>query len=213
MRWFRPIVSCQVTDDDAVDRFGGAPRGRDVDVPACGSCGAPLAPLARLHHHAERLPLGGAGRRLTIWWCASPAGCDTWDPEAGATAVIVEVGASRQGGTATDHAFPETIVTEWIEGDDGVAPEDLALFSSVRGFRALRDADARAAVPGTHLGGAPFWVHSPDEAPPPPYAFALQLDPRDLWPDGSGPELHGGLAYIFLDRTVDPPAGVLIWQS
>ena len=214
MRWFRPILA---PDPSIVgDRFGGAPRAvGGSGWPVCGECGGALTLVAQLAHDDVRLALGAADRVLSIWWCTNAAtACDTWDPDAGATLVAVH-GSSTPcpdppPGT---HLLPDAAVAGWIEGDDGIAPEALERFFSVQGFRALTDADAAAATAGTHLGGAPRWAHSPDESLLPPYHFVLQLDPQDIWPDGAGPDLHGGTAYVFLDRTVDPPAGALLWQS
>lgn len=213
MRWFRPVLGPGPAPGD---RFGGRPRAVGPGGwPRCRTCDGPLALVAQLAHDPVRLPLGGDGRVLSLWQCGDDdAGCDTWDAASGANAALVHAAAGNPpGGPAGVVTYPERAVVGWIEGDDGVPPDVLPGFSSVRGFRDLDEASVRAAVPGTCVGGVPFWVHSPDEAPPPPSEFALQLDVAEIWPDGGGPDHLGGQAYVYLDRTDDPPTGTFFWQS
>ena len=214
MRWFRPVLEpVGASPPSGADRFGGVAADLgSAGWPACAACGRPLSLIAQLAHHPRRLPLGGEGRVLSVWQCENEAtACDTWDAESGANAVMVHTAhASPATVPAGTFVYPAATVAAWLEGDDGVTPDALADFFSVKGFRSLTDADSGAAVRCTQLGGVPFWVHTPDEAPPAPFELVLQIDGRDGW---DGPDHLGGLAYIFLDRTVDPPRGVMFWQS
>jgi len=195
-----------------VDKLGGLPVGIAPGLwPRCADCGAAMSHLGQFVHHPDRLDLGAPGRVLTLWQCeADPGGCETWSWESGANAAVVsdgEAGAELpvlppDPGTVL---YPEIRVTGWSGSDDGGS--------------------------GTRFGGVPAWEQSADEAPPPPWTFVGQLASRQPMRSGP-PDLRldpawtasgwyltnvrfgdDGIAYVFLDRSVDPPAARWFWQS
>jgi hypothetical protein len=127
--------------------------------------------------------------------------------------------------------YPEIRVTQWTESDDGVPPERVPDYYDDDAYFAL---DEESMAPGgrdTRLGGVPAWEQSATEGPEQPWTFVGQIasrqpmqspppgfvDQHPLW-IATGWHLRGpnfgddGIAYLFLDRSSDPPAACYFWQ-
>jgi hypothetical protein len=221
------------------DKIGGVPVGIDPSLwPTCAQCGATMSHLGQFVHHPDRLDLGAAGRVLTLWHCEQDPGrdrdvCETWAADSGANAAVVSDGDGGAdlpvlpaGGLPFIH--PEIRVTRWIEGDDGVPPERVSDYFDDATWFALGEEWYAPGGPETRLGGVPAWEQSASEGPGPPWTFVgqiasrqpMQSPPPDLNPawtasDGylKGPGFgDDGVAYLFLDRSSDPPAACFFWQ-
>jgi hypothetical protein len=223
MRLFRPTFTAP--DDGAApwpgDKVGGLPVGVALPTwPACAQCRRSMSLIAQVRHHPERLDLGAAGRVLTLWQCEHDPGCETWSETSGANAALVVDTADPTALAPPDAdtiVYAEVRAEAWTAGDDGV-PEDL--------FPAFFDDDKLAALGEpwetdghhTRLGGVPWWIQSADEAPGPPWTYVGQVAYGQRLGDGSDRYITGpnfgdsGIAYLFLDRTVDPPAAAMFWQ-
>lgn len=188
--------------------------------PSCAGCGRPMSFLAQFAHDPDRLDLGGAGRLLTMWQCGREervGWCETWDPTGGANAVLVVAQAASSCPLPADP--PDLVavrpIVGWAEREDGVAAEDAPAYMDRDRYWALTGQPD--AVYGSRLGGVPTWIQ--DVAAKPGWVFVGQFeDGMDVHgqpnPDGgvSGPNFGTGCAYAFLDRSVDPPAGFMLWQ-
>jgi hypothetical protein len=199
------------------DKFGGLPWGLDAGSwPKCSACGKSQSLLAQLLHHPSRLDLGREGRVLHVFQCNhDPGACSTWEGGSGANACFV-VEPERIGAGLTQ-----------IPGDK--PPVD----SEVRVVRWIeRDGEVTTS---TRLGGVPYWIQSPDEAPQGDWRFVGQLDSTHsflqapkrpaAWVHedkerlegrahyGDGPNFGDmGIAYLFV-KTGDPsPQGWFFWQ-
>jgi hypothetical protein len=228
VRLFRPQLAAvpagrQITPRPA-DQVGGLPIGLALDTwPRCAGCGASMTFVARFGHDADRLDLGAAGRALTLWQCErDPGACETWSAGSGANAAfvadVITTDAAPPPPDRDTPVLPQLVVTGWTEDDDGV-PDDAypAYFDGGRLFALGQDWFERGGY-DTHLGGVPGWIQDPDEGPGPPWRFIGQLAAAHI-PTGHddpvpGPTFgDGGIAYLFLDHTTDPPRAQMFWQS
>lgn len=224
------------------DKLGGLPFGLPaVRWPTCKDCGKPQSLLAQFTHNPERLNLGRPGRVLSVFQCNhDPGMCSTWEGGSGANAcVITEPEESTDSLTpAPSRDTPierEVLVVEWQEQDDGLEPEEASRFFNGDSYFELPRLKTELVPSGTRLGGVPYWVQSPDEAPGSPWQFVGQLDctysflrpPRasveGIYADPEGWEgrTHwcegpnfgdGGIAYLFINRQTEPPSGWFFWQ-
>jgi hypothetical protein len=226
VRSFRPEFVLPVDQGGTTsgDKVGGLPSGLALDSwPRCAECDALMSFIAQFHHDPDRLDLGGPERVLTLWQCErDPGMCETWSSESGANAAFVvdraRAGHAQPVPDSTTLVYPELMVGGWSEGDDGV-PEELygSYFDSDRLFALGEEGWSRGGY-DTHFGGVPAWVQSPDEAPGPPWHYVGQLDNNQhlaAAPDTRipGPTFgDGGMAYLFLNRTSEPPTAAMFWQ-
>jgi hypothetical protein len=169
------------------DHFGGTPWGLPAERwPHCGECKRPLTFVAQLEHDGVRLDLGREGRVMFIFMCvAEPGMCEVWEPDSGATHVLVlepehrthELTLAQQAG-----ALPYLTVQGWKERDDGVAPYDYDVFFHDERYLE-QNLDEYDVDSGTKLGGAPFW---PQAVPAcewdPEWPLVLQLAGTDWLP-------------------------------
>lgn len=245
MRYFRPILEpaeLMATQVAYEDKLGGLPFGLPAARwPACKDCGKPQSLLAQFAHHPERMDLGRTGRVLSIFQCNHDSGmCSTWEGGSGANAcVITEAEESTYSLTpapSQDTSIErEARIVEWREQDDGLEVDEAARFLDSEAYSQLPRLKTELVSAGTRLGGVPYWVQSPDEAPRSPWQFIGQLDstysflkpPRasvqGIYPDPEcwegrthwceGPNFgDGGIAYLFINRTTDPCSGWFFWQ-
>ena len=223
------------------DVFGGVPPVvPTAGWPSCASCGTPLSHVATWHHDAARarLDLHREGSVLTIYQCENEemAGvCPVWEADSGANYCRVLTPGEQLpwdgGAPAGVWVYPECRVTGWDEVADGSTKATTRLGGSPEWMQA----------PATGLDPAEFVAqidHGWDMQGPAPTAAELGYpvfdNVRDVMtsPDGSldgddrsgavieswgwyvlGPNLAFGLAYVFLDRTVDPPKGLYLAQQ
>jgi len=196
--------------------------------------------LAQFAHDPVRLDLGGTDRVLTVWQCEDrPGMCDNWAWGAGANAATVTVLDAARGlvepPTPDTTVHPEAVVrswtelgdadgggdwqtrigglADWIQSPDDAPPppwrfvaqlaESVTLTTSPPsadevglGVQSSRPGDTELSSPGGAPGPVEGWVHV-DAA-----GWTLP-----------GPNFGGGgIAYVFLDRSVDPPAAGILWQ-
>jgi len=220
------------------DKIGGVPVGIDPALwPTCAECGATMSHLGQFVHHPDRLDLGAEGRVLTLWQCENdPGSCETYAVDSGANAAVV----TDADGTADlpvlppgplPFIYPEVRVTRWTEGDDGVPPERVPDYFDDDVRLALDEAWFAPGGSETRFGGVPAWEQSASEGPERPWTFVGQIAGRQpmrsappdvawshpLWV-ATGWHLKGpnfgddGIAYLFLDRSSDPPGACFIWQ-
>lgn len=243
---YRPIRSLPAdleTGVAAVERLGGRPWGRpDERWPRCKICEGRQSLLAQLSHHPERLDLGAEGRMLFVFQCNNDPGmCDSWDGGSGANACFV-LGAEQLKGTpfdqppgalgSDDHAV---VISSWQVFDDGFDEATAKKFLTLTDCEDLPDSVLAHLSGSTHLGGVPWWIQNPAEAPGSDWTFVGQLDSyysfhvppksEEPWisPDekryegrtyiGSGPNFgDAGMGYIFLMNVQTRPEGWFFWQ-
>ncbi len=185
MRYFVPKLAPGWIEDgpqsQRADHLGGWPWGLPVERwPVCRHCGAAMSFVCQLAHDPDRLELGGEGRVLFVFWCLrDPGTCAVWEPDAGSNAVIVlkpEERTDAPSEVAEVALLPYLQVLGWSEQDDGVAAEQAPEFFDEARYLALED-DSFRVMPGTRLGGAPFWPQAtPVCEADPEWRLALQLD-------------------------------------
>jgi hypothetical protein len=168
-----------------------------------------------------------------------PGMCACWEAGAGANACFVLEPEQLVGAmTALPADAPpiehEVRVAGWLAREDGVSEALRGRFFDEAAHLEISDEERAGVTTGTRLGGVPFWIQSPSEAPA-GHRFVGQLDstlsfyappakpPRWVSLDrerfegrthlGEGPNLgDGGIAYLFLRSTDGPPEGVMFWQ-
>ena len=220
------------------DKIGGVPVGIDPAIwPTCAGCGATMSHLGQFVHHPDRLDLGAEGRVLTLWQCEQEGSvCETWAADSGANAAMVTAGDAAADLPVLPPGplpfiYPEVRVCQWTESDDGVLPERVPDYFDDDVHLALDEAWYSPGGIETRLGGVPAWEQSAAEGPEPPWTFVGQIANRQpvrtappdfvyhhpLWA-ASGWNLRGpnfgdeGIAYLFLNRTSDPPEACFLWQ-
>lgn len=204
-----------------VTKFGGQPVWLDRPVlPTSRITGQPMTFIAQI-----RIPstwCAGSDIRLAYVFMTG-AGFDdlateTWDPNGGETAVIVQSGRTGSAGKAASD-YPNVLQRSQWKGEvrtsipceytvaetpdaepDHVAQDELSEL----------DADSQdaltAAWRGNKIGGSPDWVQS-EEFPFNPWHLLLQLE------DSSYPfdwNLGTGVGYVFLNE--DCTDGAVLWQ-
>jgi hypothetical protein len=222
------------------DKIGGVPVGIDPGLwPTCAQCDRVMSHLGQFVHDPDRLDLGAAGRVLTFWQCENDPGdrevCETWVADSGANAAEVTDGDGSAdlpvlppGGLPLIH--PEVRVVHWAERDDGVPPERVSDYYDDDVHLALDEEWFSPGGSETRLGGVPAWEQSASEAPGPPWTFVGQIASRqpmkspppnlNLDPGWTASDWYldvpkfgdNGIAYLFLDRSSDPPAAGFFWQ-
>jgi hypothetical protein len=225
------------------DKLGGLPWGLRPEMwPICKECGKSQSLLAQFVHDSARLDLGRPGRMLNVFQCNhDPGMCATWEGGSGANACfVVEPEDLAPSLTAQPMDNPsielEAYVIDWESRDDGISSEEAAAF-----FPPEELPDAPPIRPthqpttSTRLGGVPFWIQHPDEAPKGGWRFFGQLDSTysflqapakahpEVRPDSEnwegrshyaqGPNFgDGGIAYLFLRHEDPVPQGWFFWQ-
>lgn len=245
MRYYIPVlrVSAELRPQlSPEDKLGGLPWGLAPDMwPTCQDCGKSLSLLAQFVHDVNRLDLGRAGRMLNVFQCNhDPGMCSNWEGGSGANACFVtEPEQLIAGLTPIPADAPplerEARIVEWLERDDGVSESQASHFFSWDEFAALPESVTAKIPTSTRLGGVPFWIQSPDEAPKHGWRFVGQLDgtysfltapaaavpgievDSTRWEGRShycdGPNFGGGIAYLFLRSTsTATPDGWFFWQ-
>lgn len=228
MPYFVPVLrlSAELPPQSAPhDKLGGLPWGLPASLwPTCTDCGKSQSLLAQFVHDAARLDLGRAGRVLSVFQCNhDPGMCSTWEGGSGANACFVTEPEDMVHGLSplppdSPPIEREARIVEWRERDDVPA------------------ADGEPDVTtSTRLGGEPFWIQGPDEAPEGGWRFVGQLDSTysflvapaagaegisadpEQWEGRShyceGPNFgDGGIAYLFLRDGSTTPRGWFFWQ-
>ncbi len=223
------------------ERLGGVPFGLPPSAwPKCTECGKYQSLLAQLAHHPDRLDLGRQGRMLLVFQCNhDPGMCATWDAFSGANAcIVIEPEDIKDGPTpAPDDNLPNdhgVLITGWWARDDSISESELGAYFDETTYFERYEALNRTVTYSTRLGGVPRWIQSPNEAPKPDWRFLGQLDgtysfltpPKYsrpwISPDpenfegrthiGEGPNLGGGLAYLFMRENASRPDVVMFWQ-
>ena len=237
MQNFIPVLQLAEESSPQVaprDKLGGLPWGLRPEMwPLCRECGKSQSLLAQFVHDAVRLDLGRPGRMLNVFQCNhDPGMCSTWEGGSGANACfVVEPEDLIAGLTAQPADSPsielEAYISDWERRDDDISPEELP--------------DAPPMLPkhqpttSTRLGGIPFWIQNPDEAPKGGWRFLGQLDSTysfirapamahpEVRPDSEnwegrshyaqGPNFgDGGIAYLFLRHEEPLSQGWFFWQ-
>lgn len=136
--------------------------------------------LAQFQHDARRLDLGADGRILFIFQCRQGGECETWDANSGANFALVMEGEDL---TSKMTRPPETASLElsceikgWIEHDDKVPKTLLPSFLKESSYAKIEDQLKSNIVSVSKLGGTPYWIQSPDEAPTPDWVYVGSLD-------------------------------------
>jgi hypothetical protein len=166
--------------------------------------------------------------------------CATWEATSGANScLVVEPEELGQGETPLPGDNPQiencVVINAWIEGDDGITPENAARYFTEADYLQLTDEMIRQATMSTRLGSVPTWIQSADEAPRPDWDFLGQLDSTysfyrppaselswissdpECWEGrthvAQGPNFgDGGIAYLFARRGEQLPQVILFWQ-
>jgi hypothetical protein len=182
------------------DKLGGLPWGIRTSLwPTCRDCGKSQSLLAQFVHDPQRLDLGRAGRVLSVFQCNHDIGvCSTWEGGSGANACIITepedlMNELSQLPPDSPVIEREARIEEWLVQDDGVDQTRVPSFFSESEFMELSDEDTAGVTTSTRLGGVPFWMQSPDDAPKGDWRFVGQLDS----------------AYSFLRAPSGSPAGVV----
>ena len=246
MRYFTPILRIPTelpSQTSPEDKLGGLPWGLPPHLwPTCSDCGKSLSLLAQFIHHPIRLDLGRPGRVLNIFQCNHDSGsCSTWEGGSGANACfVIEPEQLISDLTPLPPDSPllerEVRIVEWLERDDGLTEVEAAKFFSEDDFYDLPEDLTSKITTSTRLGGVPYWIQSPDEAPTDGWHFIGQLGSTysfltapavdmpgievdtEHWEGRShycdGPNFgDAGIAYLFLRNTsLGTPEGWFFWQ-
>lgn len=227
--------------DALADKLGGTPWGLPAGLwPRCGECGKSQSLLAQLVHHPERLDLGRTGRVLHVFQCNHQPGlCSTWEAASGANACFVlepEQLLPAPAAIPADAppADPEVRIVDWVARDDGLDEASAGGFLDPATGYDLDEALLGAVTWSTRLGSVPRWLQGTDEAPGDGWRFVGQLDgsysfldaPRVVDPAvrvddeqwegrthvSEGPNLGGGIGYVFLCPDGARVDGHFFWQ-
>jgi hypothetical protein len=200
MKYFVPVLRLAEEldiQDGLANKIGGVPWGLAPERwPVCRGCGDPMVHLAQFVHDGRRLDLGREGRSLLVFQCG--AECDTWDMNSGCNACVVlepeELGEGLTPPPGVDLAdwnqdvaihwedyhviLPDLRVADWIERDDGIAPEQEPDFFDDGQYGKLMDRlgeNAEQVFCGAKLGGAPGWIQGPEPGLDATWRLAVQL--------------------------------------
>ena len=245
MRYFVPILRLSEelpAQSSPQDKLGGLPWGLPPCLwPICQDCGKSQSLLAQFVHDPVHLDLGRSGRVLSVFQCNhDPGMCSTWEGGSGANACFVTEPEDLIAGlTPLPFDSPlverEARIVEWLDRDDGITDARAVHFFSETEFSPLPESEIVKVTTSTKLGGVPFWIQSPDEAPQGGWRFIGQLDSTysflhapaisvsgvvqdpEQWEGRShycqGPNFgDGGIAYLFLRNTPTGPEGWFFWQ-
>jgi len=223
------------------DKLGGVPWGLEGQWPKCADCGKSMSLLAQFLHHPERLDLGRDGRMLHVFQCDhDPGMCRTWEGGSGANTCFVTEPEEMRGGISSFPADKPTVerevrIVEWRVKEDAVPSADADAFFAEDAYREIPEDLLSKVTSSTRLGGVPYWIQSPDEAPGDGWHFVGQLDSgysfvtppkthvegvevdqaafegRTHW--APGPNFgDGGVAYLFVRPGPSKPEGWFFWQ-
>jgi len=225
-----------------VEKFGGRPWGlKPSSWPTCKECGGSQSFIAQYAHHPDRIDLGRDGRMLFVFQCNhDPGMCSTWEGDSGCNACFIldseELENNLCSLPADNPALEsEALIVDWIEREDGVSSSDVASFNDEDKLLSLPEGTSNAVTTSTRLGGVPFWIQSPSEAPT-GWEFIGQIDStlsfyqapknteewvsvdEELWEGrthyAEGPNFgDAGIAYLFLASEPNSlPKGWVFWQ-
>ena len=245
MRYFVPILCLKeelLPQKTLQNKLGGIPWGLPSERwPLCSNCGKSQSLLAQFIHDPIRLDLGRVGRVLSIFQCNhAPGMCPTWEGGSGSNACFVtEPEELLSGLTPIPLDSPplerEARIIEWIEQDDGIEKDIAEQFFAWSTLSQLPEEEIDKVTTSTRLGGVPFWIQSPDEAPKDGWHFIGQLDSVYSFMTAPNGDLAGvfedlehfedrshicegpnfgdsGMAYLFLRKTSTTPEGWFFWQ-
>ncbi|MGE0493952.1 MAG: hypothetical protein AB7S38_32385 [Vulcanimicrobiota bacterium] len=236
--FFLPVLEADPRGDGR-EKFGGFPdRFPSEHWPKCAQCQKALSFWFQLAHRQGRLDLGLAGRTLYVFVCSNPR-CTPQEYDGGANRVILldpeQHGLGQAMPPSAVKLFPEVFITGWQAYTDPVPRAVRGAFESETEWEAIEE-NPGWGKPGekvmeildeltsrTRLGGPPCWLERP-KLPPAGFRFVGQF--QELWPltqpalasQGKryavrGPDLQGGIAYLFVPRESGPKEGRLGWQS
>jgi hypothetical protein len=211
---------------DPVIKIGGSPVFlAAADWPQCSHCGARMEFIAQLPLR-DPLPLSTSWDMAYVFMCPGRFDdrgwleCQTWAPNSGANAVLLQRGSDPQMSLARPPAYPEYAVSlrHCLEPDVDTANYD------------QYDECYEDVSSSTKLGGVAVWLQT-NETPPCPACGgdmrliaqidaelegALPADPRE-WSDMKKSFLQfgdGGVGYVFLCKNECGPNGAaFLWQT
>lgn len=167
MRCWYPRLSLSALDPQpdpgTDDRWGGRGRGFPADRWPLDQQRNPCPPLARLHHHPQRLDLGRDGRVLFVFLAVE------WFNErftdslrAGGVAIVLEpeeFDLDEPGLAAGHTAYTEARVVEWEVGDDGIRDDHIPYLMNAEQFLQLGWIEPYFEMAHRpKVGGAPLWT-------------------------------------------------------
>ena len=185
-----------------------------------------MSHLLQLPADAIELPAVQKDEVLFVFKCESDNICSFWESDAGTNAVFT-VKRSELGSLATDTpadadgdkpiVLEELGIAGWRVDDDGAPAELEASFYDCTAYDALPEAIANPhdwdREWRTKVGGAPAWTGN-GVLQLPAGRLLLQLDSWLTLEDGSTVEpanfCSDGTAYVFVDRSQEPPAYSMI---
>lgn len=206
-------------DDRPVTRFGGQPAWLDAPVtPISRRTGKPMTFICQIEippdWHAP-----GPARMAYVFMTGGGFdynAVETWNPEDGETAVVVQSGPAARPAAAP---YPDTLKRwEEVDGRRTEVPHEYAVdqtpveepdYVSMAALEDLGDHERNAlceAWRGNKIGGSPAWAQY-EEFPYQDWRLLLQLE------DGTYPfnlNLGTGIGFVFLDATCIE--GKLLWQ-
>lgn len=204
-----------------VPKLGGLPWGLPAHLwPICKECGRAMSHLAQLPAAVPELPLAD-GEVLFLFKCEWDSICSFWESDAGANAAFT-MPQSQLGTLATDPpaaasdglpaVLSELGVVSWRTDDDGAPPElEEAFYDYTRHFELppeLGHPHDWESPWCTKSGGVPYWTANGAQQMPPGRLF-LQIDNWVELESGSAAEVANfcsdGIAYVFVDRSQNPP--------
>ncbi|MCA9790240.1 MAG: hypothetical protein KC910_00535 [Candidatus Eremiobacteraeota bacterium] len=236
--YFLPVLEA-APKGDIPEKMGGFPdRFPSEHWPLCGQCQKAMSFWFQLAHHQARLNLGAAGRTLYVFVCSNPR-CAPEEYDGGANKVVLLDPEQHSLGQAMPPSavklYPEAFITGWQAYTDPVPRAIRGAFESESEWETIEE-NPGWGQPGekileilddltsrTRLGGPPCWLERP-KLPPAGFRFVGQF--QELWPLSKpaapspdrryavrGPDLKGGIAYLFVPRESGPKEGRLGWQS
>lgn len=187
MRYFVPDLRLSTDlppQDKLEDKLGGLPWGlKPEQLPVCSCCGKHQSLLAQLVHHPQRLDLGATGRVLFVFQCNN-LGCNgyTWEGDSGAnTCFVLDADQLTEGITPMPTSIildTEVRVAQWFALEDGVSPDEVALYYDSEKYFALtkeKQIELCGKVPLiTKFGSVPLFQYF-DEAPGKDWVYVGQL--------------------------------------
>ena len=226
MRYFVPNLESVKTfnsQNTFQEKLGGLPFGLPTEMyPICNGCNNPMIFLAQFAHNKNRLDLGKEERILYIFVCDegidyySP--CESWDADSGANACFVLepdilIDVKTKAPESKTPVLRETLITDWVELDDGITEEESLYFFDTKKWDELESSKlyelSAKTKENTKLNGVPYWIQYP-EIPNGNYKFVGQLDSDNGFEFGDI-----GIGYIFIEKTENSeqlPKGKFLWQ-
>lgn len=224
MLYFIPdfqVMSDLSKQNKCQNKLGGTPWGVPTSKwPKCEQCQRSQALIAQFLHHPQVLDLGKEGRVLNVFMCEhDPESydedpCETYDPAFGGSACFILEPEELEDHLSnipkdTPYSLEELPIIGWFAGEDGISAAEANAFYTDQYFD-LDQEKLSEVTPNTRLGGVPFWLQSPLEAPK-NYRFVGQLDSYCGANFGDT-----GIGYIFLEELSKGneavPKGHFFWQ-